>query len=83
MERGDVVSTPTPESGTMLIASSLSSASLALKAYEDELADGKPCPAVADSMRATIAALKRSTEFLALAVAASVGYVGPMTKGER
>lgn len=67
----------------MLIANALSSASLALKAYEDELANGKPCPAVAESMRATIAALKHATEYLALSVAASVGYGGPMTKGKR
>ena len=78
-----MVSTPTPASGTMLIASALSSAALALKAYEDELANGKPCSAVADSLRATIAALKRSAECLALAVAGSVGYVGPMAKGKR
>ena len=44
------MSTPTPESRTMLIATTLSSATLVLKAYEDELANGKRGPAVADSI---------------------------------
>lgn len=78
------MSTPTPEqSSTVVLATILAQANIVLKAYEDEIAGGKSDPAVVASLEATIELLKLAASALARAVASSVGYVAPPTKGAR
>lgn len=78
------MSAPTPEqSSTVVLATILAQANIVLKAYEDEggLASGKRDPAVVASLKATTEPLTCAIAALARAVAASVGYVAPPTKG--
>lgn len=73
---------PTPEqSSTVVLATILARANIVLSAYREEIARGKSDPAVVASLTATIELIELAVKVLAQAVAASVGYAGPPTKG--